>query len=103
MELFAECGNLFIFCEVISDRQQIPHQVRDDAYLFFWLDLTSPTCLLQAGKEYPYSMSWVQQVSVKHSSCSFPLNTTLITDKYHFYTTFWCWLQLLFQSIFDQE
>jgi hypothetical protein len=40
-ELFAECGNLYMFCEIISDRQQIPHQVRDDGYLFFWLVITN--------------------------------------------------------------
>jgi hypothetical protein len=31
-------GNLLMFCEIISNRKQIPHQVRDDGHLYFWSD-----------------------------------------------------------------
>jgi hypothetical protein len=47
-EFFAECGNLFIFCKIISGRQQILNQVQDDGYLYIF-GSSLPTCLLQAG------------------------------------------------------
>jgi hypothetical protein len=55
MERFAECGNLLMFCKIISDRQQIPCLVRQGGRIkcgmtaIYIFGSSLPTCLMQIG------------------------------------------------------
>ena len=55
-------GNLFLFCEIITDLQQIPNQVRDDGYLYFWLDMA--LCTLCKKMLIPVMKGSISQVII---------------------------------------